>query len=45
MAPIGKLDGFVVATAVPVSPILVPSLTDALRITPMPGRRERVTHA
>lgn len=36
---IGKLQSFIVVTAVPVSLILLPSLWDALRITLMLGRR------
>lgn len=36
---IGKLQSFIVVTAVPVSIILLPSLWDALRITLMLGRR------
>ena len=36
---IGKLQSFIVVTAVPVSIILLPSLWDALRITLMLGRK------
>ena len=41
---IGKLQSFIVVTAVPVSLILLPSLWDALRITLMLGRSARVAH-
>ena len=36
---VGKLQSFIVVTAVPVSFILLPSLWDAVRITLMKGRR------
>ena len=41
---IGKLQSFIVVTAVPVSLILLPSLWDALRITLMLGRSAKVAH-
>jgi choline-glycine betaine transporter len=36
---IGKLQSFIVVTAVPVSLVLLPSLWDALRITLMLGKK------
>ncbi|TDL78449.1 BCCT family transporter [Palleronia sediminis] len=42
---IGKLQSFIVVTAVPVSLILLPSLWDALRITLMLGRAPQVARA
>ncbi|WP_341863613.1 BCCT family transporter [Gymnodinialimonas sp. 57CJ19] len=42
---IGKLQSFIVVTAVPVSLILLPSLWDALRITWMLGRKTEVASA
>ena len=42
---IGKLQSFIVVTAVPVSLILLPSLWDALRITLMLGREAKTAHA
>ncbi|WP_281855914.1 BCCT family transporter [Litoreibacter halocynthiae] len=42
---IGKLQSFIVVTAVPVSLILLPSLWDALRITWMLGRKAEVAPA
>ncbi|WP_345741533.1 BCCT family transporter [Jannaschia rubra] len=42
---IGKLQSFIVVTAVPVSLILLPSLWDAVRITLMLGRAGRTVHA
>jgi choline-glycine betaine transporter len=42
---IGKLQSFIVVTAVPVSLILLPSLWDALRITLMLGRTAKVARA
>lgn len=42
---IGKLQSFIVVTAVPVSLILLPSLWDALRITWMLGRTPEAKHA
>jgi glycine betaine transporter len=38
---IGKLQSFIVITAVPVSLILLPSLWDAVRITLMLGRAQK----
>jgi glycine betaine transporter len=38
---IGKLQSFIVVTAVPVSLILLPSLWDALRITLMLGKQQK----
>ena len=38
---IGKLQSFIVVTAVPVSLILLPSLWDAARITLLKGREGR----
>jgi choline-glycine betaine transporter len=40
---IGKLQSFIVVTAVPVSLILLPSLWDALRITLMLGKQQKAT--
>jgi len=37
---VGKLQSFIVVTAVPVSLVLLPSLWDALRITLAKGRAE-----
>jgi glycine betaine transporter len=42
---IGKLQSFIVVTAVPVSLILLPSLWDALRITLMLGREAKTAKA
>ena len=37
---VGKLQSFIVVTAVPVSLILLPSLWDAVRITLLKGRQD-----